>query len=441
MIYTHGSNHGACGTPEKEAPMTAVFTGVALALASAVLYGQSPPTVSPQDCVKQGRDFATKRQQELRPLTGEIVRQIDAERVKVLKECGSSFNVDQIALDQLAALVEFYQESQQPDVAERALARGLAAPNLAPAVRGELLVNGVRLALRQRPKPDYTKAEGYADAIDKLPEDAFEQQLLAHNALNNYYRGDDVDAGIIKHATWMIEAAKKASPELRKKHGSNFTSGYKNLAEALASLGQNDKALDLLRRAATELADVPSVKDRIAPVLARYELVGKPAAEVATRVWLNRDEPSQAITLNGKVTLLQFTAHWCGPCKESYPGMKRLQERFKDKGFQVVFYTRTYGYFESERNLTAEQEIERDKKYFAGYGFTHPIAIGWPSFTIVDGKPVYQKDPVEESYGVGGIPQINVIDAEGSLRLIMIGYDDANEEKLATFIEGLLKKT
>jgi thiol-disulfide isomerase/thioredoxin len=173
-------------------------------------------------------------------------------------------------------------------------------------------------------------------------------------------------------------------------------------------------------------------------VLARYELVGKPAADVAAPVWFNLDDPSQPIALKGKITLLQFTAHWCGPCKESYPGMKRLQERFKDKDFQVVFYTRTYGHFESERNLTTEQEIERDKKYFAGYGFTHPIAVGSPTFTAVDGKPVYQKDPVEEAYGVGGIPQINIIDASGRLAMIMIGYDEGNEAMLAQFIGTLM---
>lgn len=418
--------------------MTAVLTSIALVLASTALYVQSPQAVTPQDCVKQGREFTTKRQQELRPLTGEIVRQIDAERVKLLKECGSAFNVDQVAVDQLAALVEFYQETQQPELVERVLTRGLAAPGLSPAMRGDLLVNGIRAALRQRPKPDYAKAEGYSDALDQLPDAALDQKITGHSALNNMYRGDDVDSGIFKHSWWLMKTAKTATPEIRKKYGSAFVSAYVNYGEALAGQGKNDTALDFLRRAPTELGDIPRVEDRVRPVLARYELVGKPAGEVATQVWLNREEASQAIDLQGKVTLLQFTAHWCGPCKESYPGMKRLQERFKDKAFQIVFYTRTYGHFESERNLTPEQEIERDKRYFAGYGFTHPIAIGWPAFTLVDGKPVYQKDPVEEAYGVGGIPQINIIDAGGRLQRIMIGYDDANEAGLARYIETLL---
>jgi len=421
--------------------MTAVITGAVLTLASAVLYAQAPPPPTPQDCVKLGREFTAKRQQELRPLTGEIVRQIDAERVKLLKACGGGFSVDRIAVDQLPALVEFYQDSQQPDLAERALARGLAAPTLPPATRGELLVNGIRAALRQRPKPDYAKAEGYSDALDELPAAAFDQKISGHGALNGYYRGDDVDAGIIKHSTWLMNAAKTAPPETRTKYASSFLSAYVNLAEALAGQGENDKALNLLRRATSELADLPKVEDRVKPVLARYELVGKPAATIEAPVWINRGDSSTPIDLKGKVTLLQFTAHWCGPCKESYPGMTRLQQRFKDRGFQVVFYTRTYGHFETERNLPREQEIQRDRKYFAHYGFTHPIAIGSPSFVVVDGKQVYQDDPVEKSYGVSAIPQITLVDAQGNVRLIMIGYDDANEERLAAFIEGLLKRT
>jgi hypothetical protein len=120
--------------------------------------------------------------------------------------------------------------------------------------------------------------------------------------------------------------------------------------------------------------------------------------------------------------------------------MQRLRERFKGQPFQLILATRTYGYFETERNLTPEQEIARDKTYFAGYGFDIPIAIGPALSTMVDGKPVMTEDPVEKGFAVSGIPQINVIDSRGNIRLIMIGYDDANEGKLASFIETLLKE-
>ncbi len=421
--------------------MTALISGVALALASTVVYVQSPQAPTPQDCVQQGRQFASKRQQELRPLTAEIVKQIDAERVKMVRECAAGFDVAKAPVDQLPAFIELYMDAQQPELAERAIALGTAS-GVATRTRADVLLATVRFLLRQPKSPARNaRAERFSDMLDALPDEALDQKIAAHSALNGYYRADDIDAGIVTHSTWLIDAAKTATPELRKKYGPGMVSAYVNLAEAHAGQGQNDKALALLRRAPVEMSDVPKVEDRVKPALARYLLVGRPAAPVSAAVWLNRADAAAPIDLKGHVTLLQFTAHWCGPCKESYPGMTRLQQRFKDRGFQVVFYTRTYGYFESERNLPREAEIARDRNYFAHYGFTHPIAIGTPSSAIVDGKTVYQEDPVEGAYGVGGIPQINVIDAQGNLRLIMIGYDDANEEKLASFIEGLLKKT
>lgn len=422
--------------------MVALISGVAFVLASATLHPQSPPAQSPQDCVQQARAFAAKRQRESQPLTNEIYRQIEAERVKMARDCAATFDVDKAPVEQLSALVELFTEAQQPELAQRALTRGLASQDVALIPRAELLVQAVRVGLRQRPKPDFAKVEAYSDALDKLPDTVLDQKIAAHSSLNGYYRGDDVDAGIIKHSTWLIETGRKLAPELRKKHGMALIAAYDNLAEAVAGQGENDRALELLRRAPAELADVPKVEERLKPTLARYLLVGKPAAAVAAPVWLNRAEAAAPIEFKGKVTLLQFTAHWCGPCKESYPGMTRLLERYKNRGLQLVFYTRTYGHFEGERNIARDAEIERDRTYYAHYGFTHPIAIGSPAIAVVDGKMVPQgEDPVEKAYGVGGIPQINVIDAQGNLRLIMIGYDEANEEKLAGFIEGLLKKT
>jgi thioredoxin-related protein len=53
---------------------------------------------------------------------------------------------------------------------------------------------------------------------------------------------------------------------------------------------------------------------------------------------------------------------------------------------------------------------------------------------------VYKPDPNFAAYKVGGIPQIHLLDKQGKLRLIMTGYDDENEAKLAKIIEDLLKE-
>ena len=78
----------------------------------------------------------------------------------------------------------------------------------------------------------------------------------------------------------------------------------------------------------------------------------------------------------GKVTLLEFSAHWCVPCKESYPGINRLRAQYGPQGFQVMIATRLYGYFQAERSLAADAEFDRDRTYFAEHGLDVPIAVG-----------------------------------------------------------------
>jgi thiol-disulfide isomerase/thioredoxin len=220
-----------------------------------------------------------------------------------------------------------------------------------------------------------------------------------------------------------------------------------NAAEALAGQGMNDEALGLLRKTAEEWRTVvPRVEDTmIRPAIERYSLVGTPAAPIKAARWLNAATGTTEMPMTGAVTLLEFTAHWCGPCRESYPGVNRLRQQFGARGFRAVMVTRYYGYFsrdgKTERDLSNDEEYKRDVAYFADYKLDVPVAIAdLVSVKVVNGKAVYTPgpDPNETAYKVSGIPQIHVIDKRGRIRLIMIGYDDANEPKLASFIAKLL---
>ncbi|HYN09091.1 MAG TPA: TlpA disulfide reductase family protein [Vicinamibacterales bacterium] len=407
---------------------------------------QPPLPDTPADCVKTVREFVVKRQQQLRPptgLTADIVRQVEKEKTALANECAAKFDLTTIAIRELPSLADLYTEAVQPDLAKRALDRAMAATDLPAADRAVVLAQAVRSGLRE-PKGAERNArlETFVDELDRLPATVFDQKFAAHNSMNNYYRADDIDAGIIKHSMWIINAAETFSPEVRQKLGMNVGSAYANLAEAWAGQGMNDKALELLGRGQTEWKDVPRVNDAyLSPLIARLKLVGTAGTSITAPRWLNMPEGKTSIEMPGPVTLLEFTAHWCGPCKESYPGLKRLLAKYGPQGFRIVFATELYGYFGTERNLEPAVEFEKDREYFTTKeGFDVPIAVGdRPTPEMVNGRPVYTPDKNFAAYKVGGIPQIQLIDRQGRIRLIMVGYDEANEPKLGKIIEDLLK--
>ena len=44
-----------------------------------------------------------------------------------------------------------------------------------------------------------------------------------------------------------------------------------------------------------------------------------------------KDEMFETIIANEPVSVIQFSAAWCGPCKQLLPVMKNLSELYKDK--------------------------------------------------------------------------------------------------------------
>jgi thiol-disulfide isomerase/thioredoxin len=286
------------------------------------------------------------------------------------------------------------------------------------------------------------RLEKMVDELDRLPGDLLDARIFTHARMNGFYRADDIDDGIIKHSTWLMERALTFTPEQRALYGSTIISAHINMAEAVAGRGDNPRAMTLLHAAKKNWSDIRNADRMLDPVLARYILVGTMAAPITAPRWLNAPS-NTTIAMPGAVTLLEFTAHWCGPCKESYPGVKRLLAKYGSKGFRVVLATRIYGYFGSEQGLTPEVEFERDREYWAHEGLNVPVAVGDrtpPGVRAADGSYTYIEDPNDAAYKVGGIPQIHIIDKQGRIRLIMVGYDDENEASLARLIEKLLKE-
>ncbi len=404
--------------------------------------GAAQPT-TPSACVKAARDFVQSEQRALKQITGDAIRKIEADKVANAQKCAAQFNVATHPQADLADLIALYGEAMQPALAKAALDRALASRTLTATVRGNVLTQAVLTGLREPKSPERNaRLEGYVDELDRLNGDLLDAKISAHARMNGFYRADDIDDGIIKHSTWLIDQAKTFTPEQRTKYGSTIINAHINMAEAVAGRGDNPRAMTLLKAAKAGWSDIANANRMIDPVMARYELVGTAAASIAAPRWLNAPA-NTTIAMPGAVTLLEFTAHWCGPCKESYPGVKRLLAKYGAQGFRVVLSTELYGYFGTERGLTPEVEFERDREYWAHEGLKVPVAVSDGRGLPVrgpDGIVASVENPNDAAYRVGGIPQIQIIDKKGRIRLIMVGYDDVNEASLSKLIESLLKE-
>jgi thiol-disulfide isomerase/thioredoxin len=255
--------------------------------------------------------------------------------------------------------------------------------------------------------------------LDALGDRALDAQFEAHGALHTRYRGRDETAHTAQ-AAWLVKTSARLPPELRPKHGALIVRAYMTLAEAEADEGHYGRAIQLLK---TAQGDWPDLASRLDALLRRYAVIGTDAPPITAQNWVSHQRPSP-LDFEGKVTMVQFTAHWCGPCKYSYPAMRRLAQRFGTQGLQTAFFTQLYGYFGALKNLKPDEELAHSRKYYAGLGITFPIAVGAAD--------------VESAFKVSGLPQINLIDRHGKIRGVFVGYEPEMEKRLAAQIQALL---
>ena len=423
------------------------------AVGCAAVFAQAPappamPT-TPAGCLKSLREYRQVLMKDVqarlkesgRQVTQEDVNAVGAKAAEYASGCAAQFAKGDVPAADVPALAELQVEAQQLDAAKQTITRALAASDADAAAKAATLAAGVRILSRQIRQPGVLEqAEAWVDELEKSPSAFVRERIEAHGVLNGYYRADDIDAGIIKHSTRLIELnaalpAEQRTPQL----ANTIVAAYSNLAEAWAGQEQTARALDLLRRAAAELKGVEGVAERLAPTIERYELVGRPAAAIEAPVWLNAPEGTTKMEMAGGVTWLQFTAHWCGPCREAYPAAVRLQKQFGARGFRVVMATQLYGYFENRRNLAPADELAAIRGYFPKHGIVWPVAVSDNLPPVTEsGRMVRAQNVNDANYKVAGIPQIHIIDRKGVVRLIMIGFDEANEPRLSAMIARLL---
>ncbi len=123
--------------------------------------------------------------------------------------------------------------------------------------------------------------------------------------------------------------------------------------------------------------------------------------------------PAGSSDLAGKVTLVNFFASWCGPCKKEFPHLVDYASRFKDRNFQILGVG---------TDTLAQQSVDFAKSFNANF----------PIVADPEGR-------VKGTFLVYEMPATFLVDRQGVIRYQVTGFSGPDQEvEMRAAIEKLL---
>ena len=149
----------------------------------------------------------------------------------------------------------------------------------------------------------------------------------------------------------------------------------------------------------------------VANYRARAEIENTPAPDFELPS-LDDGTPIALSSFRGQVVVLNFWASWCAPCRLEAPGLRRVSERYRDRGVRFL-------------------GVDYRDDDAAGRAFVGEFRLRYPSVTDPSGSLAYD-------YELIGFPTTFIIDPAGTIRYRFVGYLD--EEVLEEALNDVLSR-
>ncbi len=117
--------------------------------------------------------------------------------------------------------------------------------------------------------------------------------------------------------------------------------------------------------------------------------------------------------LMGKVTLIDFWAAWCKPCRVENPNIVRIYNKYHDQGFNII-------------GISLDREDQRDRWLQA----IEEDKLTWPQISSLQ----FWEEPIAQLYGVRAIPAAFILDENGVIVATNLRGDDL-ENKVKELLE------
>ena len=118
----------------------------------------------------------------------------------------------------------------------------------------------------------------------------------------------------------------------------------------------------------------------------------------------------------GQVVLINFWATWCGPCRQELPLLDRIHRRYQDAGFAVLGI-----------NVEGVDKTDEARAMISKAGVTFPV--------LVD-----EGQKISELYALEAMPTSVVVDRDGVVRYVHLGYKPGDEAKYVDKLKKLLRR-
>jgi peroxiredoxin len=116
----------------------------------------------------------------------------------------------------------------------------------------------------------------------------------------------------------------------------------------------------------------------------------------------------------GQVVMLNFWATWCGPCRREMPHLNRIYGKYRPAGFLLL-------------------GVNVDEDPANARGLANKLGVQFP--VLFDSK-----QSVSRMYDLSTMPSTVIIDRDGRVRYIHLGYKDGYEDVYEKQVAELLRE-